>query len=547
MPDPSPLCPSRAEFRVAQLAVTDDLIMITAVARRAAVRCPACGTRTTRVHSRYVRMLADLPWQGVRVRLRATVRRFFCDLPRCPRRIFAEPVPDTAARYARRTARAATLLEVLGFTVGGRAGARLAERVGVGCAPGTVLAQVRAAVDVEGPRPRVLGVDDWAYRRGQRYGTILVDFERHRVVDLLPDGDVATFAAWLRAHPGVEIISRDRGGAYADGGRLGAPAAIQVADRFHLVHNLIAALERACVRHHGALREAAQAIGAVEHATPQERRERARVRAYSALPNNQRGPTHEEQESAERRARRLARYEHVVALFRQGRRKAQIARLTGLSRRTVIAWLATGHFPERAPRRRPAPRSTDRVMPDIAAFYDTGGTNATALARTLIAQGYGGSVASVRRALAHLRATRPPACAAGVPPPVPVPSVRTVAWLLRRPDAICSPEQRAYLAALAAVCPALGAARALALRFTAMLARREPSALAGWLADAEQSVLRGLAAGLRRDHDAVLAALCFAWSNGQVEGHVHRLKLVKRSMYGRAGFRLLRARVLHAA
>ena len=551
MPDSTSFCPSAAELQVEQLGVEGDQIVITAAARRRSVRCPACGGRCVRVHSRYHRTLADLPWLGRAVILRVTVRRFFCDRARCRRRIFTEPLPVTAARYARRTTRAAGLLELLGFALGGRAAARLAERLGSGVAPNTALAAVRRAPAPAPASVRVLGVDDWALRRGQRYGTILVDLERRRVIDLLPDREAATFAAWLADHPGIEIISRDRGGAYAEGARLGAPDAVQIADRFHLVHNLVDATERCCTRHHAALREAALAVGPPASA-PEVTRAATRQRRYSGLPANSPGPTAAEPRSAERRRRRLARYEQVKALGDAGVPKLQIAQRLQLDRKTVITWLSAGRFPERAIRRARVTRVTP-FAEEIATFYDRGGTNAVALAHRLRALGYRGTDATVRRALAALRARRPPACGVAAAPDLPprpsvrVPSARQAAWLLRKDVARLTDEERAYRAALEQQCPALATVRALGDRFAAMVHVRDPNALGPWLAEADRSELRIFAAGLRRDYDAVLAALCFRWSNGQVEGQVHRLKGIKRSMFGRAGFPLLRARMLGAA
>ncbi len=557
MPNASLFCPSTAELHLEQLAVANGLITITVVGHRAEVPCSACGTVARRIHSRYPRTLADLPWQGTRVRLAVTVRRFFCDAAGCERRIFAERLPDTAARYARRTCRAAALLELVGFALGGRAGARLAAPLGLASAPGTVLALVRHAAVPAAPTPRVLGVDDWALRRGQRYGTVLVDLERRRVIDLLPDREAATFAAWLTAHPGVEIISRDRGGAYGDGARQGAPNAIQIADRFHLVHNLVDALERVCTRQHAALRAAAEAVGPPPR-PPQEVREQVRARRYSGLPNNQPGPTAPERRSADRRARRLALYEQVVACAQAGTPKQRIARDLGISRHTVVAWLAVGHFPERARPTRRGPTLVSAFADQIAAYYDGGGDNAAALARRLTALGYRGTPITVRRAWSALRAARPraPAVAIGetatgetasVRRAVPVPTPRQVAWLLRKADMQLTDDERAYRTALDAACPALAEARALGDRFVRMLHARDPNDLGPWLTAAATTELRRFAAGIQRDRDAVLAALCFRWSNGQVEGQVHRLKLVKRSMFGRAGFPLLRTRVLHAA
>ncbi|MEJ7811638.1 MAG: ISL3 family transposase [Gemmatimonadaceae bacterium] len=552
------LCPAPAELRFDQVVVSPDAITVVATARRAAVPCPLCRGLSRRIHSGYIRTLADLPWHGRRVRLEAHVRRFFCDTPGCRRRIFTERLPDTAASHARRTTRAAAALEVIGFALGGRPGARLAAALGLVGGAWAILAHVRAAPEAEHGTPRVLGVDDWSLRRGQRFGTILLDLERHAVIDLLPDREAATFAAWLRAHPGVELISRDRGGAYAEGARQGAPHAVQIADRFHLLRNLMAALERACTRHQAALRTSAEATH--PKAAKPLPKDVTRKRRYSGLPANRPGPTKAEQLSIGRRARRLARYEQVVALRAGGMSKSGVARTLGLDRRTVDTWLAAGRFPERAPRARP-PHVLERFADFIAERYDAGLDNGAQLARELRARGFTGNDLAARRYLAELRRTRPrgssgPSSPTGAAPPsalfpaAVVPSPRETAWLLRnadtKPDDL-SAEQRAYVTAVCEQCPALARARRLADEFVHMLERSDANALGPWLAAAEQSELKAFAAGIRRDQDAVLAAVLFQWSNGQVEGQVHRLKLLKRAMYGRASFALLRKRVLRAA
>jgi transposase len=449
----------------------------------------------------------------------------------------------------------------VGFAVGGRPGARLAAALGLDAAAATtIVAALRAAEEPACRGPRVLGVDDWAMRRGQRYGTILVDLERRRVIDLLPDREAETFATWLAAHPGVEIICRDRGQAYAEGGRAGAPTAVHVADRFHLLHNLVDALEQACGRHRRALHTAARGDSSDDSggtAEPASHTSALRRRRYSGLPRNRPGPTAAQRRSAARRARRLARYEQVVALRAAGESKLAIARLTGLDRRTVDTWLAAGGFPERAPA--PArPTSVDAFAEFLAARIAAGEANAARLTRELSARGYGGSYQAVRRAVTRLRVRREgspcgPAdsaeageTAATIDPPSP----RQAAWLLRRaddPPASLTAGEHAYVTRLCAQCPALGTARLLAAQFAAMCRTRDANALTPWLESTRGTELQAFVTGVERDRDAVLAALCFRWSTSQVEGQVQRLKVVKRGMYGRAKFDLLRKRVLHAA
>jgi transposase len=255
---PTTLLPDPELVRLDYVSAEADLLTAVVSSRRSAVECPDCGKPAKRVHSRYRRRLADRPWNGIRVRLQLHARRWFCDRPDCSRRIFTERFSGLTRRYAHRTEAQAQALHLIAHALGGEAGARLSREVGMPVSPDTLLRQLRRRGPFRGRAPRVLGVDDWAFLKGQRYGTLLVDLENGKVVDLLPDRSAETLVAWLKEHPGAEVISRDRASSYADGARQGAPNAIQVADRFHLLKHLTDALGEVLGREHAALRKAAQ-------------------------------------------------------------------------------------------------------------------------------------------------------------------------------------------------------------------------------------------------------------------------------------------------
>jgi transposase len=543
-------------LHVDALLVGDDRLTICVLAQTTEARCPLCGERGDRVHSRATRTLADLPWAGVTVHLRVRVRKFFCDNLTCPRRIFSERLTGIAAVAARRTDRQRAALLDLAVALGGEAGARMAAKRGMRVSPDTLLRLLRQAPAADLATPTVLGVDDWAIHKGLTYGTILVDLERHRPVDLLPDRSSESLAAWLRAHPGVKVIARDRAGAYAEGARNGAPEATQVADRWHLVDNLADVLED-FFRGKGACLTAAAAALSERAQSNEKGEDPALPQADAVYQGKRRHPQPErwrERAAAaeEGVARRRANYDQARTLHANGASVAQIARTVGISRMTVYKYLREGP-PQR---KRHSVHGRQRVLepwePYLLTRWEEGCRMATALWREIRAQGFAHSLTTVQRFVNQLRREgAPPAdrprtalTKAHGPPP------RLVAALvLRRPERR-TVEQRTYLKLLTGEEPAIATAIKLAEEFLVMLRRHEGERLPDWLAAAEASGIDELArfAGkLRVDQKAVQAGLTLRWSNGQTEGQITKLKLIKRQGYGRAKVDLLRTRVLRAA
>ncbi len=306
----------------------DGRVIIVAAASSSVAYCPGCHNASHSLHSQYWRRLRDLPWQGSTVELRLDARRFRCRTPDCPRVTFAEVLPQVSTRYGRQTSRFSETIRLIGYVLGGEAGARLTERLGMGTSPDTVLRRLKSGPSVPVQGARAVGVDDWAWRKGQRYGTILVDLETHAPIDLLPDRSADSLAAWLQSHPGAEVISRDRAGLYADGATRGAPQAIQVADRFHLLCNMTAAVQRVLEQKRTALAKAI--VPAVPEPAPPE---------TGGAPK---AKTRPEQFRQDRRQCRVDRYDEVVELYRKGMSQQEIGRTLHIGRKTIGRFLRAG-------------------------------------------------------------------------------------------------------------------------------------------------------------------------------------------------------------
>ena len=526
------LVPDAGEVALDQLMVESDtrLVMVLRATGEAS-HCPECRQESRRIHSRYRRRLSDLPWEGIPVRIELRVRRFFCDSEDCGQQIFTERLPKTVQRYSRRTCRLSTSLQQITSALGGSAGSRLAKQLGILASGSTLLRQLRRKLIKPSARgPRVLGIDDWAWRKGHRYGTILCDLERGKVVDLLPDRSAESTAEWLRAHPGTEIVSRDRASLYAQAATTAAPQAVQVADRWHLLHNLTEAFIGALVPHHRLLSETARALvkdAKVSSALPPAKADKPAPRIQAKQRLN--------------REHRLAKYEAVMDQVRKGVTQHEIARSCGVAIRTIRRWIRAQVFPERRIAKRRS--KVDRHREYLEQRWNEGCHNATQLWHELRERGFTGQSPIVRRWVRSHYGSRRHRTRQQTPSSSPQPSSpRQTAWsLLKGPE-----DARNYIAELCRRLPEIAACADLARQFVRMIRQRDAAAWPKWKDRAKSSLLASFAKHLCHDEAALVAALQQPWSNGPVEGHVHRLKLIKRSMYGRAKFDLLRLRVVNA-
>ncbi|WP_285544166.1 ISL3 family transposase [Streptomyces lavendulae] len=497
------------ELRIERVHVASRILFVDAVGSGPPGRCPDCGNGARRVHSRYWRRLADQPVGGREVLVRLRVRRFLCEMPMCRRRTFVEQVEGFTRSHGQSSVAMRDLIRFVAMQLGGRPGERLCRRLALS-GRRTSLIRLLSAPEVPARAPRVLGVDDFAFRRGHTYGTVLVDVERGKPFDVLPDRSSETFLAWLEAHPGAEVICRDRATGYTRAIKQAATGAIEVADRWHLMQNLSVVVEKTCHQHRACLRKHAQ-----ERAQPD-----------APVPDTW---VPDQPATLPKTAiveRTLHRHADILDLVDKGWTISAIARRLDMDRKTVRHFRDTdlAVLIESARHRR-----TGLLTPFhsyLQARFLNGCTDASRLFREVRERGFGGTVQTVRRYVATLRD------GTAIPAPTPIPSPRAItSWIMRRRESL-SEDDEVQLGEVCLACPDIARAREIAERFTALVRDRTGHLLPDWISDVERDApqpIRGFARFMKFDIDAVTAGLTLQYSSGVVEGHVNRIKMLSSS------------------
>ncbi len=545
------LLPPSQDFQCTDCQFDDTGITVIGAMLASSAICPECGHASERVHGHYTRHIQDLPFGKTAVAYAITARKFVCQNQSCPKSIFCERLPGLAAPRARTTETLFHSHQSIGFAVGGEAGARLAEQLGIPASPDTLLRRVRGAVIEPPSAPRFVGIDDWACKKGQSYGTILIDLERSQVIDIFPGRDGQAVKEWLKANPQVEVITRDRWAAYAQAASEAAPQAKQVADRWHLLKNLREAVERLLARFSPEIRTAtrpASATTPVDIGAPASdgKPQSPGAAPPADSPSSTSEPSAREQSRRAKRLERQERHRRVRKLREQGYSIREIARLVGCSLKAVKRYLRDERCPDWNTGRQPATQ-VDEYAELVDQWIAQGGQNSAELFRLLQAKGCRASYDAVRRYLNRKLGSsgRPgPRVHQKTPPAPPRPTARKLSFAFINPQKESATSET--LKTIRERVPVLNAALNLAEELAGMFRQSITKPLDEWLTEAEKSKigeLRSFAEGLKQDQAAVQAAIAEPWSNGPVEGQVNRLKVIKRSMYGRAGFALLRARV----
>ncbi|WP_126625749.1 ISL3 family transposase [Dictyobacter alpinus] len=530
----TPLFPLPDGLEIISIHEEENNLKVHIISKRIGCLCPGCAQSSQAIHSYYRRHPMELPCTGRVVKISLSVKKFFCRNPSCQRKVFTERIPELIEPSSRLTTRLRTLVQAIGIAFNANGGARLGAQMGVHVSRMTVLFSLHLL-----PLPSVgkiirVGIDDFAWKRGVRYGTVLIDLDSHEIIDMLPDREAESVKTWLASHPEVEIVSRDRGGAYSDGAAQGAPQAIQCADRWHLCKNLGDAVE-------SYLKRQSLSIPAPSAPVPtSEKKEK---------------PTYEQRRQERRSQATFERKQEIVERVRemhtQGRSGHDIAAELGLARGTVRKYLHIEGPVRIAPRTR-KPSLIDPYYEYLCQRWNEETPTAQQLFEELQEKGYQGGISILKEVVTRLRRglsgmKYPPQSIYTKKMPAML-SARELRWLLAKREDNLTAEEKHGLTKLFESSQEVGQLYCFLQSFLRMVRELKPDLLNGWMKEVRESKIQELVSfvnGIDRDYDAVRAGLTYSWSQGPVEGTINKIKTHKRLMYGRASFSLLRTKMLH--
>lgn len=537
----TPLLPLPDELEITSISVAEQELQIRVTSNRMSSLCPLCSTPSSAIHSYYRRKPLELPCVGKTVRLLLSVKKFFCRVASCPRKIFTERLPELIEPSSRLTTRLRTMVQAICAAFNAKGGARLGKQLGIHLSRKTLLHSLHLLPTPPVGKVKAVGIDDFAWKRGKRYGTVIIDLETHDLLDLLPDREAESVKQWLLAHPEIEIVSRDRAGAYADAAAQGAPQAQQIADRWHVCKNLGDAVQDYLTR-----QKIQMPPSPWQNITTQEV-------AGACTPAPALDPEPCRYASRAKCERKQALVDQVKTMHEQGNSTYEIAASLHLARNTVRRYLCLEGPVQPTPRTRRLSQ-LDPFYEYLTKRWNEGCTNAHQLFVELQEKGYRGGKTTVRSFVARLRQglsgmARPPKHAnqreaSSASPSSP----RELSWLLSKQETDLTSEEKSDLMRLLESSQEVKLVYRLLQAFLQMLRERRPERLNGWMKEARESGIKELnsfVVGIERDYDAVRAGLTFPWSQGPVEGTVNKIKTHKRLMYGRASFTLLRQKLLH--
>lgn len=534
---PQFILPSNLQLKADTMCLSPGTLCINTSAYQKSSVCPVCGRDSNRIHSRYLRTLLDLPVSGHIAKVKLRARKYFCDNSGCPRKVFTERFEYEIRPYCRRMIRSNDLLARMALELGGNKGAAISGYVGIPVSPSTILRIIKALdIQPETSTSGIIGVDDWAFKKGRTYGTVIVDLERKQVIDLLPDREADTLAEWLKKHPEIKTVSRDRYGPYALGVKTGAPNASQVADRFHLLMNLGESAKRIFQAKGKELREIFTLYNSPGAGAP------------VSIEINQPAPgkvetTAPDISTANISASRQHKFDEVKALKSEGLSLRRIAKITKLARGTVRNYMDLERLGKRQSR-------TSTNLDAFISFIlqeDNRGKTYKELHEAIIQMGFNGKYTQFCYNLKQVYSTQPFLRTKSTAP-ILVKTwtpTRLALMLYMEPEQLKGDDNK-FLEILFDKMPQVKQLALLVRTFKNLFVAKEDGTLRNWIEEAVKSEcgLRNFAKNLLKDYEAVNNAVITEVSNGQVEGQVNRIKNIKRRMYGKAGFQLLRKMIL---